>query len=184
MATSRGGRVRCGSTQECYGLRSAQRSSELGFTRSNAAVWHDDDMTGRMRSSTRTALVGLMVVSLAGSADVGEFLATRTVMFIDAPGRAAGSVLGLLFWLALLGIAVARYFGRETRWSSGATVGLAAVVAVGNVGLGLIHLKAGIGGSRPMLGAGLGVAAIILAVASRDPVQPAPSVKGGLVTHK
>jgi len=44
-------------------------------------------------------------------------------------------------------------------------------VAVGNVGLGLIHLKAGIGGWRPMMGGALGVAAIILAVASRDPVR-------------
>jgi len=132
----------------------------------NAAVWHDDDMTGRALSASRTALAGLMAVSLAGSADVGEFLTTRTTMFIDAPGRAAGSVLGLLFWLALLGIAAARYFGRETRWSSAATVGLAAFVAVGNVGLGLIHLKAGIGGWRPMMGGALGVAALLAAGAS------------------
>ena len=136
-----------------------------------AQVWHDDDMTGRMMSSTRTALAGLMAVSLAGTADVGEFLATRPAMFIDAPGRAAGSVLGLLFWLALFGIAGARYFGRDRPWSSGATVGLAALVAAGSVGLTLIHLKAGIGGWRPMLGGGLGIAAIILSVASRDTVR-------------
>jgi hypothetical protein len=150
----------------------------------NSGVWQDDHMTGRMLSSTRSALAGLMAVSLAGTADVGQFLATRTAMFTDAPGRAAGSVLGLLFWMALLGIALARYLGGERRWSSAATVGLAALVAVGNVGLSLIHLKAGIGGWRPMLGGGLGIAAIVLAVASRDATHPAPSVNGGLLTHK
>ncbi|MDQ6885491.1 MAG: hypothetical protein M3077_14840, partial [Candidatus Dormibacteraeota bacterium] len=75
-------------------------------------------------SATRPALAGLMAVSLAGTADVGEFLATRTAMFTDAPGRAAGSVLGLLFWLALLAVAAGRYAGGERRGSRAATIGL------------------------------------------------------------
>lgn len=125
-------------------------------------------MTGTMLNSTRTALAGLMAVSLAGTADVGEFLATRTAMFTDAPGRAAGSVLGLLFWMALLLVAAGRYVGGERRGARAATLGLAGLVAVGNVGLALIHMKAGIGGWRPILGGGLGIAALALAVASRN----------------
>ncbi len=116
--------------------------------------------------STRRALVGLMGVSLAGTADVGQFLATRTAMFTDAPGRAAGSVLGLLFWLALLALAAGRYAGGERRGSRAATIGLAGLVAIGNVGLTAIHLKAGIGGWRPILGGGLGVAALIFGLLS------------------
>ena len=125
-------------------------------------------MTVTTGASTRRALAGLIAVSLAGSADVGEFLATRTAMFTDAPGRAAGSVLGLLFWLALLVVSASRYAGNERRGSRAATLGLAGLVAAGNVGLTLIHLKAGIGGWRPILGGALGVAALALAVASRD----------------
>jgi hypothetical protein len=34
--------------------------------------------------------------------------------------------------------------------------------------LTLVHLKAGIGGWRPVLGGGLGIAALALAIASRD----------------
>jgi hypothetical protein len=124
-----------------------------------------------------------MGVSLVGSADVGQFLATRTAMFTDAPGRAAGSVLGLIFWLALLGVASTRLSG-DLSGSKRATLVLAGLVAVGNVGLTLIHLKAGIGGWRPMLGGGLGIAALLLALAARGEAELSPSVTRRAVTNK
>jgi hypothetical protein len=141
-------------------------------------------MTSIILSHTRAALAGLMLVSLAGSADVGEFLATRTAMFTDAPGRAAGSLLGLLFWLALFLVGSMRYISGDTPGSRRATLGLAGLVAVGNVGLTLIHLKAGIGGLRPMLGGGLGVAALVLALAARDGTSLSRSVTRRAVTNK
>ena len=121
-----------------------------------------------MFSSTRALLAGLMAVSAAGATDVGEFLATRMSMFTDAPGRAGGSLLGLVFWLALLGVASRRYLVGDTLSSRRLTLGLAGLVATGNVGLTLIHLKAGVGGWRPMVGGGLGIASLLLALASRS----------------
>ena len=47
----------------------------------------------------------LVVVSVIGSLDIAQFLATNSGMFRSAPGRAAGSVLGLIVWLALTAIA-------------------------------------------------------------------------------
>lgn len=121
-----------------------------------------------MFSSTRALLAGLMAVSAAGATDVGEFLATRMSMFTDAPGRAGGSLLGLVFWLALLGVASRRYIAGDRPATTRLTLALAAMVASGNVGLTLIHLKAGVGGWRPILGGGLGMAALLLALASRS----------------
>jgi hypothetical protein len=115
----------------------------------------------------------LIGVSLAGTADVAEFLATRGVMFADAPGRAAGSVIGLIAWAALLGVVTLRYALGERRGARAATRGLAGLVAVGNVGLTAIHLKAGVGGLRPMVGGVLGILALVLAVA------PTLSSRGG-----
>lgn len=138
----------------------------------------------RKLALTRNALAGLMFVSLAGSADVGEFLATRSAMFTDAPGRAAGSVLGLLFWLALLLVTSTRYISGDGPGTRRATLALAGLVAVGNVGLTLIHLKAGVGGWRPVLGGGLGIAAIVLALASRGESELSPSVTRRVVTNK
>jgi len=120
---------------------------------------------GRRSGSVLLALIG---VSLAGAADVAEFLATRSAMFIEAPGRAAGSAVGLALWLGLLGVATARYVRGERPGSRAVTVGLAGLVAAGNVGLTAIHLKAGVGGLRPALGGVLGILALILALASRD----------------
>jgi len=88
-------------------------------------------------------------------------------MFTEAPGRAAGSVVGLGLWVALLGVATARYLRGEGR-STRVILGLAGLVAAGNVGLAAIHLKAGIGGVRPTVGGVLGVLALILALAVRD----------------
>jgi len=116
--------------------------------------------------------MALIAVSVAGTADVAEFLATRTAMFTDAPGRAAGSVVGLALWVALLGIATARYARGERRGASAATLGLAAMVAAGNIGLTAIHLKVGAGGVRPLVGGVLGILALVLAVASRERASP------------
>jgi hypothetical protein len=125
-----------------------------------------------VRRSAKSTLLALIGVSVAGTADVAEFLATRTVMFTDAPGRAAGSVAGLALWVALLGIATMRYARGERPGASAATLGLAGLVAAGNVGLTAIHLKVGAGGVRPLVGGVLGILALVLAVASR----PTPSL--------
>jgi hypothetical protein len=130
-------------------------------------VWEDDEVTTLARRSARGALVALIGVSLAGTVDVAEFLATRSAMFTDAPGRAAGSVVGLVAWAALLGVATLRYARGERRGTHPATLGLAGLVAAGNVGLTAIHLKAGVGGVRPMVGGVLGLLALALAFASR-----------------
>jgi hypothetical protein len=95
-------------------------------------------------------------------------------MFTDAPGRAAGSVVGLVAWAALVGVATLRYSQGERRGARAATIGLAGLVAAGNVGLTAIHLKAGVGGARPIVGGVLGVLALILAFAST-----VPSPRGG-----
>ena len=124
-------------------------------------------MTTSIATPAKAALAALVAVSLAGTADVAEFLATRTTMFTDAPGRAAGSVVGLAVWAALLGTATVRYTRGDGRLSKPA-IWLAGLVAVGNVGLTAIHLKAGVGGWRPMVGGVLGILALILAFASRD----------------
>src|ERR1700737_3824009 len=130
-----------------------------------------------VRQSARAALAALIGVSLAGTADVAEFLATRTAMFTDAPGRAAGSVVGLALWVALLAIATMRYARGERPGASAATLGLAGLVAAGNLGLTAIHLKVGVGGIRPMVGGVLGVLALVLAFASAAPTLPSP--RGG-----
>jgi hypothetical protein len=126
-------------------------------------------VAGRLATGRRpTALLGLIVVSLAGAVDVAEFVATRLAMFTDAPGRAAGSVVGLAFWAALLGIATTRYARGQRTGMSSATVALAALVAAGNIGLTAIHLKVGAGGWRPFVGGALGILALLLAVVSRE----------------
>jgi hypothetical protein len=121
-------------------------------------------MSVRRRSGS--VLLALVGVSLAGAVDVAQFLMTRTAMFAEAPSRAAGSVVGLAFWLGLLGVASVRYARGDRPGSRAATIGLAGLVAAGNVGLSAIHLKAGIGGLRPAVGGVLGVLALILAIAS------------------
>jgi hypothetical protein len=115
-------------------------------------------------------LIALLGVSLAGAADVAEFLATRSAMFTDAPGRAAGSTVGLVLWLGLLGVATVRYVRGERPGSRAVTIGLAGLVAAGNLGLTAIHLKAGVGGLRPIVGAVLGVFALALALTGRAEV--------------
>jgi hypothetical protein len=115
-----------------------------------------------------SVLLALIGVSLAGAADVAEFLATRSAMFTEAPGRAVGSAVGLALWLGLLGVATAPYVRGERLGSRAVTVGLAGLVAAGSVALTAIHLKAGVAGLRPAVGGVLGILALILALASRD----------------
>jgi hypothetical protein len=124
-------------------------------------------VTSIARRSTKGALIGLIAISVGGTADVAEFLGTRTAMFTDAPGRAAGTVVGFALWVALLGVATTRYARGERAGASSATLGLAALVAAGNVGLTAIHLRVGAGGWRPFVGGVLGILALILAFASR-----------------
>lgn len=111
-------------------------------------------------------LTALLAVSVAGMADVGEFVATRPGMFTTAPGRAAGSVFGFALWTALAGTTAARLRGVKGARSRWATLALAGVTGLGSVGLTFIHLKAGIGGLRTVAGGVLGVAAFLLALAS------------------
>jgi hypothetical protein len=144
----------------------------------DGSLWHDAYMTPIAGRSARGALVALIGVSLAGTADVAQFLATRSSMFTDAPGRAAGSVVGLVAWAALFGVATLRYARGERRGTHAATLGLAGLVAAGNVGLTAIHLKAGVGGVRPIVGGVLGVLALVLAFASAAPTLPSPR-RGG-----
>jgi hypothetical protein len=125
-------------------------------------------VTSVVFGSTKAALMALIAVAAAGTADVGEFLATRTAMFTDAPGRAAGSVVGLALWATLLAVTTARFTRGERPGARSATLGLAGLVAVGNVGLAAVHLKAGVGGFRPVVGGVLGILALILALVSRD----------------
>jgi hypothetical protein len=119
-----------------------------------------------------------MGVSLAGTADVAEFLATRSAMFTNAPGRAAGSVIGLAAWAGLLGVASMRYARGERRGARAATLGLAGLVAAGNVGLTAIHVKAGVGGLRPIVGGVLGLLALVLAIVSAAPTLTLPRQRG------
>ncbi|MGC1185359.1 MAG: hypothetical protein WBA31_09445, partial [Candidatus Dormiibacterota bacterium] len=56
----------------------------------------------------------LTVVSIGGSLDIAQFLASDRSMFTSAPGRAAGSVLGLLLWLVLTGLAGRCATGRRS----------------------------------------------------------------------
>jgi hypothetical protein len=131
-------------------------------------------VTTLARHSAKGVLLTLIGVSLAGTADVAEFLATRGAMFTDAPGRAAGSVVGLAAWAALLGVVSLRYARGEGRGARAATLGLAGLVAAGNVGLTAIHLKAGVGGMRPIIGGLLGILALVLAFASTAPTPTLP----------
>jgi hypothetical protein len=69
----------------------------------------------------------------------------------------------------LLGVATLRYAQGERRGARVATIGLAGLVAAGNVGLAAVHLKAGVGGVRPIVGGVLGVLALVLALVPTPP---------------
>jgi hypothetical protein len=122
---------------------------------------------GQERQERRTAvLAALLAVSLAGIADVGEFIASRPGLFTSAPGRAGGSVLGLALWAGLAATAANRLRGADGKGSRAGTIILACVTAIGNVGLTAIHVRAGVGSARTIASGVLGVAALALALAS------------------
>jgi hypothetical protein len=105
-------------------------------------------------------------ISILGSGDIAQFLASNRAMFTSAPGRAAGSVLGLLLWLLLTWLAGKAASGHRSAALDRGTVAVAGVVAVGSVGLAGIHAAVHVGGLRPALGGVLGVAAVGLAIAA------------------
>lgn len=111
----------------------------------------------------------LVGVSVVGSLDIAQFLATNRGMFSSAPGRAAGSVLGLLLWIALTALAGVAASGRRSRRLAGTTLVVAGLVAIGSVGLTAVHAAAHVGGLRPALGGVLSLVALgIAVVAVRD----------------
>jgi len=111
-------------------------------------------------------LAALLALCVAGIADVGEFIATRPGLFTTAPGRVAGSILGLGLWAALAATTAGRLRGADGPRSRRTTVGLAALIALGNLGLTAVHLKAGVGSARTIAAGLLGVAALALALVS------------------
>jgi hypothetical protein len=113
-------------------------------------------------------LAALGLVALAGAADVGLFIATQPAVALKTPGRAAGSLGGLLAWLLLAGLAAHRWDHERSRSEATLTLGLALVVALYGVGLALVHVVAHVGGLRTAVGAVAGIAALALAWVSRQ----------------
>jgi hypothetical protein len=104
------------------------------------------------------------VAALAGAADTGSFLATRPRLFREAPGRARGSLGVLGLWLAL---AASAQRDAQRGGAGPVTLGLASLNAAGQGAMLAVHLRHRIAGPRVWLGAGLGAAALLGAVASR-----------------
>jgi large exoprotein involved in heme utilization and adhesion len=111
------------------------------------------------------ALVGLGVV---GSVDIAQFVATNQGMFSTAPGRAAGSVAGLVLWIALTAAVALAAAGVRAGAALRISLWLAWLLAIGSVGLAVIHAAAHVGGLRPGLGAVLAVLELILIVGVRS----------------
>lgn len=108
-----------------------------------------------MSPGPRRRSVPLAVIGWLGVADVAEFLwVRRHSLFRQAPGRAAGSLLGLALWAALAATSTVAPESRPARL-------VARVCGVGNLGLYAIHLKVGKGRTRAVPGAILGAAAIL-----------------------
>lgn len=109
----------------------------------------------------------LFGVSVLGTLDVGQFLASNEGMFRTVPGRAAGSLLGLGVWLALTGLAGAAASGRREPQVSRAILPLSGLLAVGSWALVAVHAAARVGGLRPALGGILALIALALAYLAR-----------------
>lgn len=116
------------------------------------------------RVAPRAGYWWLAGVGGIGSLDVAQFLAANTGMFNSAPGRAAGSVLGLVLWIALTALAGIAASGHRFRQLATAILVVAILVAVGSVGLTVVHAAAHVGGLRPAVGGVLGLAALAVAV--------------------
>ncbi|HEY6537715.1 MAG TPA: hypothetical protein VI138_01585 [Candidatus Dormibacteraeota bacterium] len=107
---------------------------------------------------------GLILVSILGSLDLVQFLATNRGMFQASPSRAAGSALGLALWLVLVGLGLAGRSRHRSRALSRTTIAVSGAVALGSVGLVGVHAAAHVGGLRPALGGVLGIAALGMAI--------------------
>jgi hypothetical protein len=113
-------------------------------------------------------LWGLVGLGVLGTVDIAQFVATNQGMFTNAPGRAAGSVAGLVLWLALTLVLALTAAGVRAWLALRVALWLAWLVAIGSVGLAAIHAAAHVGGLRPGLGAVLAVLELILVVAVRS----------------
>lgn len=93
--------------------------------------------------------------AVAGAADTAAFLAGRRRLFVDAPGRAAGSVAFGALWAALA-VSSAAQRPRPGR----ATVALAASVAAANAAMVAVHLRHRVASPRVLAGAALSAVAL------------------------
>ena len=117
----------------------------------------------------RPLLGALVLVALLGVADVGAFIATSPAVALKNSGRASGSLGGLAVWLLLVGASGRRAAGDDGRRMAAMTLVLAGLAALGGVGLAVVHQLAGVGGWRTVGGAVLGISALGLALAARNP---------------
>jgi hypothetical protein len=124
----------------------------------------------RLEATERTSpavLAGLTVAALAGAADTAIFIATNPQTALKTGGRAGGSVAGLAVWVLLLAVSSRRWRGPDGRRLAAIGLLLAALAALDGVGLAAIHLAAGVGGLRTVIGAAAGVVALSLALKAR-----------------
>jgi hypothetical protein len=129
-------------------------------------------MTGSAQAepSSKTSpavLAGLTAAALVGAADTAVFIATDPRTALKTGGRATGSLAGLAVWVLLLAISSRRWGGPDSRRL--ATIGLllAVLAALDGVGLAVIHVAAGVGGARTLIGAAAGALALTLALKAR-----------------
>ncbi|MFN2463933.1 MAG: hypothetical protein ABR573_08550 [Candidatus Dormibacteria bacterium] len=120
-------------------------------------------------TSRRPLLGALVLVSLLGAVDVGAFIATSPSVALKNGGRAGGSLGGLAIWLLLLAVSGRRFAAEDRTALVRASLALGSLAALGGVGLAVIHQLAGVGGWRTIGGGVLGVAALALAIAARNP---------------
>lgn len=133
----------------------------------SVAPAHGQTTTPAITAKQRRWYWWLFGVALVGAFDIGQFLASNGTMFRSAPGRAAGSVLGLVLWLALTGLSGAAASGRRSSQLSRAILALSGLLALGSLGLVAVHAAARVGGWRPALGGALGLMALALAILAR-----------------
>lgn len=116
---------------------------------------------------------GLLVVCAVGSADIAQFLVGGWASLAPHPSRLGGSILGLALWLLLMFGALLGLRNGALRGIRVGMVCLAAVLALGSVALVPIHLAAGAGGGRAVVGALLALVALALACA-QGRAEPGP----------
>ncbi|MHB1501350.1 MAG: hypothetical protein ACYCYK_09345 [Candidatus Dormibacteria bacterium] len=127
-------------------------------------------MIAHSAGSPRRADILLFGAALLGALDVGSFLLVRRrQIFRAAPGRASGSVAGLLLWSGLGVASWGEASGCGSRRLHRLTTSLAVVCGLGNLALLAVHFKIGKGQRRSLFGGALGAAALGLAVRRRRP---------------